>query len=154
MGPTPEEQRALASAYRLLSHRPRTEAELRFRLSRRFSPATVERVVARLREAGLLDDSAFARAWVDYRQRVRPRSSALVERELRSRGVPPEVAREAVSALDDLESALRAGAKVAPRLANEGERAFRERMWAYLRRRGFGGEAIRRAVELLWERCR
>ncbi len=59
-----ELERALADAYRLLSHRARATAELRARLRQKeHGEATVEAALERLTAAGLLDDLAFARAY-------------------------------------------------------------------------------------------
>ena len=66
MDPETAYQRALDSALRFLSYRPRSEQEVRRRLGRQAWPAEViEAVVARLRAVGLLDDAAFARLWVE-----------------------------------------------------------------------------------------
>ena len=50
-------QRASAAALRYLSHRPRSEAEVRTRLARRFPPNVVDSVMEELSLRGLTDDS-------------------------------------------------------------------------------------------------
>ena len=68
-------QRCLNAAFRYLSYRPRSEAELRERLKRRgFEADSMEAVLTRLREQGLVDDLAFAQFWKDNRETFRPRS--------------------------------------------------------------------------------
>src|SRR5882757_7519157 len=56
----------LAAAARFLEVRPRSVVEVRRRLrSAGYAAALIERAVERLVELGLLDDAAFARAWVE-----------------------------------------------------------------------------------------
>ena len=89
---------ALDVALRFLAHRPRSEREIRQRLLRAgFAPEATEAVLAQLRRHRLLDDAAFASYWVAQRQQFRPRAARLLQAELRSQGVEPELAAEAAS---------------------------------------------------------
>src|SRR3990172_5631486 len=82
--------------------RPRGEVERRQRLARRGAPADlVDGAISRLRELGLVDDTAFARTWVEGRSRLSPRSRRLLHRELQAKGIDGEAAREALGPLDD-----------------------------------------------------
>lgn len=158
--------RARETALDLLTHRPRSRAEVRRRLRGDGFPAAVaEACLASLVAAGLLDDRAFADAFVRDRLRLKPKGSARLRHELRTRGVDDAVAEEAVRAgLESVQAtdvtlaaaiALRwlagGGARertalASPRFGEDREAALR-RLIAYLKRRGFGGEAIRRALE-------
>ena len=89
----------LAAAVRLLEARPRTVKDLSSRLVRSGYPAAlVEAAAQRLLELGLLDDQAYARGWLESRDRGRPRGERVLRQELRLRGVPGDVAS---AALDD-----------------------------------------------------
>ena len=55
----------------------------------------------RFTEVGLIDDAAFARAWVSSRQSGRGLARRALSAELRAKGVDAEVAAEAVEAVDD-----------------------------------------------------
>lgn len=78
----------LEAAARLLEARPRSIAEVRRRLSRLgYRADLVEGAVTRLQELGLLDDDAFARAWVESRDRAKPRGEHALRRELGLKGV-------------------------------------------------------------------
>jgi regulatory protein len=57
-------------------------------------------VLGRLAEVGLIDDAAFARAWVESRHHARGLSRRALTAELRRRGVPGEDVQAAVGALD------------------------------------------------------
>ena len=145
---------ARAAAQRLLAYRPRSEAEVRTRLSRRFPPCAVDGALDSLKRAGLVDDDAFARLWTDSRVSHRPRSAALIRRELLEKGVSRETAEAATEGVDDAENAYRAGVRLAERLGGEDRDAFNRRVWAFLQRRGFGRSAARNAAERLWDDTR
>ena len=87
----------LAAAARFLGVRPRSVAEVRRRLrSAGYAAELVERAVERLVELGFLDDAAFARAWVESRDRARPRGERALRLELRQKGVGREETDEAL----------------------------------------------------------
>jgi SOS response regulatory protein OraA/RecX len=87
----------LAAAGRLLEVRSRTVSDLRTRLLRSGFPAPlVVAAIDRLVELGLLDDAAFARGWLEARDRGRPRGERVLRTELRLRGVPADLAAAAL----------------------------------------------------------
>jgi len=86
-----------------LTGQARSRRELRDKLARRdVPPELAERLLDRFTEVGLVDDDAFARAWVESRQRSRGLARRALAQELRRKGVDDETAR---SALDDLDPA-------------------------------------------------
>ena len=85
------------AAARFLETRPRSVAETRRRLTDAgYPPPLIEEVVTRLVELGYLDDAAFARAWVESRDRAHPRGEAALRRELALKGIDREVAEAAL----------------------------------------------------------
>jgi regulatory protein len=89
----------IAAGARFLEVRPRAVSEVQRHLVEAGYPvALVEAAVARLLELGYLDDEAFARAWVESRDRAHPRGARAIRSELRRKGV----------AVGDVESALAA----------------------------------------------
>ena len=141
---------ALDAALRFLSYRPRSEAEVRRRLSRRFSHSSVDNAIANLREQGLLDDAAFAEFWRQSRERNRPRGASVMRWELLRMGVSREVADDALEGLDEDESAYRAASGISRRLGQPDYDTFQKKLVPYLRRRGFGLETTKGAVRRLW----
>jgi regulatory protein len=142
--------RARQSALRSLARRPRTEAQVKRLLEGRYSPLIVQQVIGQLREQRYLDDAAFAQEWRRHREQHRPRGSRLIRHELLRVGVAPEIIQAALEGYDAEGQAYRAGRGPALRLAGSGYRDFRQRLWAYLRRRGFDHSAIQEAVKQLW----
>jgi regulatory protein len=80
---------AREAALRFLSTRPRSAAEVGERLARRRVPtATIRTVLAGLAAEGLLDDLAFARAWIARRTAKSHYGPRRIHWELRQKGVP------------------------------------------------------------------
>jgi regulatory protein len=165
--------RARETALAFLAHRPRSQGETRRRLSAAgFGPAVVRACLGTLAADGLLDDRAFAEAFVRDRLHLRPRGPARLRHELRGRGVEREVADAAVArGLADagssdeslaVEAALEwlggrgpreRDALASARFGRERDGALR-RLVGFLERRGFGGDAVRRAVAAVDEAVR
>jgi len=98
----------LAAAARFLEARPRSTDEVRRRLrDAGYRAELIESAVDRLTALGFLDDAAFARAWVESRDRARPRGARALRAELRRMGIDvPDTetalaAREALATGDD-----------------------------------------------------
>ncbi len=89
----------MEAAARFLAARSRSVAETRRRLLRLgYQAPLVEEVLRRLVAMRHLDDAAFARAWMESRDRSRPRGTVVLRQELRRQGIDDDVIREA---LDD-----------------------------------------------------
>lgn len=103
---------------RLLTAAPRTRAQLAAALQRRNVPAdAAEAVLDRLTGVGLVDDDAFAAAWVQSRHNGRGLSRRALAAELRQRGVPAATVEQAVETLDDEAEAIAARRLADRRLA-------------------------------------
>jgi len=87
---------------RLLSLRPRTHAELAEALTKReFGEDVITEVLDRYTEVGMIDDAAFANAWVTSRHRGKGLARRALGEELRRKGVDKELATLALEQLDD-----------------------------------------------------
>ncbi|MHA6763211.1 recombination regulator RecX [Streptacidiphilus sp. PAMC 29251] len=86
---------------RLLTGSSKTRKQLADAMRKREIPDEVaEEVLSRFEEVGLIDDAAFADAWVESRHRGRGLARRALAMELRSRGVDQAVVAEAVERLD------------------------------------------------------
>ncbi len=145
-------QKSLNSALRYLSPRPRSEAEIRARLNRHgFDADTIEQVLTKLKEQGLVDDIAFARFWRENRENFRPLSRRLIELELKQKGVDAETIAEASAGVDDELGAYQAAQRKARSLAGLDYSSFRKRLGAFLKRRGFDYELVNRTIDRVWQ---
>lgn len=138
------------AALRFLSYRPRSTDEVRRRLNGKFDEQSIARVIERLQQAGLLDDEAFARYWVENRQQFGPRSIKALRHELRQKGVPDAAIAAALAELDEEEAAYQAASRQARRYAHADQQTFRKRLGDFLVRRGFGYGTARNVVNRLW----
>ncbi|GAA4960635.1 hypothetical protein GCM10023205_24940 [Yinghuangia aomiensis] len=148
------EAAARAICLRLLTGQPRTRAQLADALRQRGVPDEVaDHVLGRFTEVKLIDDAAFAHAWVDTRHVGRGLAKRALARELRHRGVAAEVVTEAVERLDPEQELATARVLVAKRLpATRGkDRQVRMRRLAgMLARKGYPeGLALRIVREAL-----
>ncbi len=112
----------LDAAARFLEVRPRSVEEVRRRLREAgYRPDLVEGAVDRMTVLGYLDDAAFARSWVESRDRARPRGARALRDELRRKGV---AAADIEAALVARETAARGTDEGEPSgLPGDGERA-------------------------------
>ena len=147
------EQRAVAheAALRLLAHRPRSETEMRTRLAMRgVESSAIEDEVSRLREAGLLDDQEFARAWVEDRKRLAPRGRRMLRYELLGRGIKLDAVDLVTEDVDDRETALALARSKARGSALASYETFLTRVGGFLKRRGFDYAVTAEAVRVVW----
>ncbi len=144
-----EKERAHEAALNFLSYRPRSEQEVRRRLQEKdFVPEAVDEAVARLLRAGLIDDEAFARYWVENREQHRPRGAYALRHELGQKGIESRIIDELVEQIDQDASAYLAATKRLSRWQRLDPSVRRRKMSDYLRRRGFSYDVVQR----VWER--
>jgi regulatory protein len=94
-------ERARAICLRLLTGTPRTRKQLADALRKRDIPdEAAQEVLSRFEEVGLIDDSAFADAWVESRHHGRGLARRALAQELRTKGVDAALIDEAVGRLD------------------------------------------------------
>lgn len=142
--------RTLADAYRLLAHRARARAELTQRLrAKGHDEAAIEAVVVRLCDEGLLDDAAFAAAFVADRRRLSGWGAGRIAHELGRLGVDQAVVSAALPDSDDETADELARARAA--LSRRGParpplEPARKRAYDYLLRRGYSTTVAYRAV--------
>lgn len=142
-----DEEAARSIALRALGRRAVSRVELDRTLERRDVDAEVRAsVLDRLSAEGLVDDTQLAQ---EVAARLRERKQ-LGERgvaaELRRRGLDPS-AIEGVDADVELQRAIDAAADRRRRLAGLDEPTVERRLAGFLQRRGFGGSAVRLAIE-------
>jgi regulatory protein len=151
-----EAEDAVETAYERALHflgpRPRSEAEVRRRLATAQVPdEAVAAVLARLAQAGLVDDQAFANYWVDNRTTFRPRSRRLLQAELRQKGLGDEAVKSALAEVDDAQAAYTLARQRAGRLSALEPLEFRRNLGAFLARRGFDYDTIEPVVGRVWK---
>lgn len=128
---------------RALTGSPKTRQQLADLLDQRDVPEdAAEAVLDRLTEVGLIDDEAFADAWVRSRQSGRGLARRALKAELRAKGVDDEVAATAVLAVDDddeRETARRLVDRKLPSMRRLDRATATRRLMGMLARKGYGG---------------
>ncbi|MDO0937086.1 recombination regulator RecX [Streptomyces sp. DG2A-72] len=110
-------ERARAICLRLLTGTPRTRKQLADALRKREIPDdAAEEVLSRFEEVGLINDSAFADAWVESRHNGRGLARRALAQELRTKGVDSTLIDAAVSQLDSEQEEATARELVARKL--------------------------------------
>lgn len=148
--------RALNQAVAMLARRPCSRHEIEARLRRtRYEEEIVELVLYKLEKERLLNDTEFADSWVQYRASGRYGGRRILQ-ELKQKGVPDDIAREAVGKMEEsaaLENAVHLAVKALRRSRpGEDRRAVRNRVLAALVRRGYGWDTAAKAYEIAMER--
>lgn len=156
-----EQLRVYDRALNLLAFRARSSTELARSLVRKGElKPLVDRAVARLLEQGLLDDAAFAQSFTRAKVLGAGQSKRRVQQDLARRGVPRAVTDEAIATVFD-EEAVDQGA-VVEQVARKKLRSLikldpavrRRRLYAFLARRGYDGDDVRRAMDAVGEELR
>ena len=142
---------AYKTAKRFLSYRPRSEAEVRTKLNQRFPEILVTQVLEILKEKDLINDVHFANIWKENRDALNPRSAYAIEKELLDKGIDREIAKNAVSDIDDTDAAYRASKPKALSLHKNNFSAFQQKLSGYLHRRGFDELVSTQTVHTLWK---
>jgi len=160
---TADQQRALlvrqetfaakSSALNGLAQRARTAHEVRQSLVQKgFAETVAEDTVADLERIGMIDDAAYAQAFVHGRFSGRGYGPARLRQDLQRKGIARETIEAALAELTEVED-LGAEARDQARrkwqsLASEDDsRKRRKKTMDYLVRRGFGFDEARSAVE-------
>ncbi|MEU5979037.1 recombination regulator RecX [Streptomyces sp. NPDC047315] len=155
LSPQDPAERARAICLRLLTGTPRTRKQLADALHKReIPPEVADDVLSRFEDVGLINDTAFAQAWVESRHHSRGLARRALARELRTKGVAPALVDEAVGQLDSEREEETARALVARKLrATRGldrDRRIR-RLAGMLARKGYGEglalKVVRQALE-------
>ena len=149
------EEAARVICLRVLTGGPRTRAQLATALRKRRIPDEVaDSVLGRFAEVGLIDDAAFARAWVESRHHGRGLARKALAAELRQRGVADGEVRSAVGQLgpqDELAAAQRLVARRVTASRGKPMPVRARQLMSMLARKGYpaglAAQVVREALE-------
>ncbi|MFM1950510.1 MAG: hypothetical protein RL418_197 [Actinomycetota bacterium] len=144
------EQRAKNVLLHQLSRSMKTKQQLQQILQRREIPDEIaQAVLNRFEEAQLIDDVAFARAFVSSRLAAGGKSRSALARELRQKGVSDSRIEHALADLqaeDELQMATTLAKKRAERMQSLDRDVRYRRLSGFLARRGFSASVIGSAL--------
>jgi regulatory protein len=135
----PYYERLVNAAIRYVSFRPRSEKELRDFLLKKPQSEDIEKVIARMRELGYVDDGKFAEWWVAQRTDFKPKGNNYIKMELKAKGVS-EVVISSILSSRGSESLVEAAKRAV------GRKQFKtpQQFYNFLARRGFDADTISR----------
>ena len=144
--------RAKNVAYRYLSYRPRSHAEVEKKLrDKGFGDVTVRTVLSNLTRLDYVDDEKFADQWAQSRVRLRGLGRRRIERELIDKGVDRETARRALDGVLtadlEIETAKRAVERKLASMRALDRETRRRRLAGFLERKGFSFAVIRHFIK-------
>lgn len=155
------QEKLTTAAFHFLSFRSRSEKEIRDYLKKKLgllSPTLsdqqnlVEKILAGLKRSGLVDDLNFAQMWVDNRVRIQAKSLTVIKRELFQKGINKEVIERVFAKIDpnfEENKAISLISKKLKTLKGLDPLSMRDKLIAFLARRGFGWDLSRRVVDSL-----
>jgi regulatory protein len=140
--------RAKDAAYRYLTYRPRSRAEVGAKLrDKGFDEAVIQSTLSGLVRLGYLDDEKFARLWAESRVRLRAFGRRRIDRELREKGIDPSIVREALDGVftvdQEIDIAQKAAAGKVKGMQCLDRETRRRRLAGFLERKGFPYDVIR-----------
>ena len=143
---------AYQRALNFLSYRSRSEKEIRQNLSKHQIPEEIIiEVLDKLRQSSLVDDSAFARNWIENRVQFKPRGKRALSAELIQKGISHEIIDDELKGLNEEELALRCARGKASRYQHMDQENFSKKMFAYLNRRGFPFQIVKDTLQEIWQ---
>jgi regulatory protein len=146
----------MEAAAAFVAVRPRSVSETSRRLKYLgYPPGLVEQVITQLVELDYLDDEKFARAWVESRDRARPRGEMALRRELAQKGVDRQLVDQVLAEREASQEGQQLELTAAQRLLERKRRTLeaetnpvkrRQRAYALLARNGFDPDVCREAA--------
>ena len=134
-------------AVSFISYRPRSEKEVRDRISRKadISSELIDELMARLRVEKLVNDEEFTRWWCEQRGRFRPRSRRRLSVELWQKGVERKLVEKMVGELVNEEELVeKILIKKYPQIPTDQHN--QQKMMQSLVRQGFSWDVVKKVV--------
>ncbi len=142
---------------RYLSYRPRSEKEVLEYLKKKqekapnLSEAVISQIMGKLKEYKFINDSEFAKFWIEQRTKFKKKPIRVIEYELSQKGISRDIVEEILVEFDvkdlDLENAKNLASKKLDFYRNLDPKKRREKVTGFLIRRGFNYEIIKKIFD-------
>ncbi len=135
-------------ALKFLSYRPRSEHEIRNKLTRKKAPQEIiNKIIKKLKEYKFIDDKEFIKWWVEQRTNYKPRALRLIKMELGQKGIDKDLMDQVIDDLrltiDDLGSARKLIEKRLHKYKNLSIEEKFQKVARYLSSKGFNYDIIK-----------
>ena len=147
-------EKYLQKALKFISIRPRSQKEILDYLKRKIPRNLKLRnlVLKNLERLDLVDDQAFVLWWLDQRNTFRPKGKRALLQELRQKGIERELVENSLADLDELPLARRVALKKIKILSKLPYLERKQKLSAFLARRGFGWSIISKILDEMVEK--
>ena len=142
---------------RYLSYRPRSEKEILDYLKKKqekapnLNEAIVSQIMGKLKEYKFINDSEFAKFWLEQRTKFKKKPIRVIEYELSQKGISRDIVEEILAEFDvkdlDLENAKKLAAKKLDFHRNLDPKKRREKVTGFLLRRGFNYDIVKKIID-------
>lgn len=134
---------------KLLSFRPRSQKEILDWLERKkILPTLQKQIIEKLEELNFLNDEEFVKWWFDQRTNFRPMGKRRIEMELKQKGISWElISNFQFPMTNEIDLAKKAAKKKIKPWQNLPPDEFRQKLTAFLARRGFAWETIKKTID-------
>lgn len=149
----PHSEESLTKAYnkslRYLVFRPRSIKETIDRLVKHgFEQITIDLTITRLLEQKFLNDTDFAKSWIESRQKYKGKSKFILKRELQKKGIEEEIIEKLLKeSEDDFKVAKDLFERKKTRYEHLPKMEFKVKISQYLGRRGFSWDIIKEVLK-------
>jgi regulatory protein len=143
------ESRLYDRVLRFLAYRQRSKKETRDYLKKKGGEIKIiNKIIKKLKKQRLIDDRSFAEWWIEQRSCFRPKGRQALYFELIKKGISEEIIEDALfSVKDELLLAQKAAQKKIKNYKNLEPFELRQKMIAFLARRGFSWETIKKVLD-------
>lgn len=145
-----ELSKILDKVYRFLSFRPRSKKEIEQYLKRKNLGEEEKKIVLKkLEKSGFVNDTEFAKFFVESRLKFRPKGRYLLKAELIQKGIDKNLIEKVLGEINisEVELAKSAISKKLPRFLKLGELEAKNKIAQFLARRGFSWETIKTLID-------
>ena len=147
-----QSSKAMDKAIRFLGYRARTEKEVYDKLKEKeFDEKVIQKTIIKLKKMGYLSDKKFIESWVKDRINTKPEGKKLLQIELRQKGIDENQAKKQVDKLinekTEILMAQKAFKKASKQYNKLSDREKRQKITAYLARRGFDWQLIKNLLD-------
>lgn len=143
---TARTDKAYNRALGIIARRPRSEWEVRDYLKRKeYEPELIDSLIQRLYEAKWLDDTDFAKRWVENRRLLKATSKRRLSQELKAKRVSDDIIQGVL--LDDETDELELLKELVARKRRQSRYQDTQKLMAYLLRQGYDYGNVKDALK-------
>lgn len=150
-----EEQKAYKASVNYLSYRMRAVSEVwDYLVKKEVSEGVIKRVIDRLKEQRYLNDTEFAKAYVQTKFNTSPSGPNKIKRELEQLRIDPNVVETMIETITHEDQLEKAGKFVNKKQMETNRRSateVKQRIQQTLVQRGFSFDIISEAIQTYWE---